>query len=195
MKRKKAILCALASIGIMTSAGTVKANAMTNNTNTTTKCIKPSLSVWDVEESMYDLHYTIDTTSLKAQLKDTADIIDVSIAYNSLSDKDQKRIDPDAVYNLKHAEENIRRVYGDEIKAIDLVCKVSILEHQLGINKNTNSIENKSAVQSNRKDIQKEIEKLEKNYQSLDYSIRFKNGLPNFMNRLTKIELKLANME
>lgn len=195
IKRNKAILCALASIGVMTSVSTVKANAMTMNTNNTTKCIKPSLSVWDVEESMYDLHYSIDTTSLKAQLKDTADIIDASIAYKSLSDKDQKRIDPAAVCNLKHAEENIRRVYGDEIKAIDLVCKVSILEHQLGINKDTNSIENKSLVKSNIKDIQKEIQKLEENYQSLDYSIRFENGLPNFMNRLTQIELKLANME
>ena len=37
MKRNKAILCALVGIGFITSAGTVKANAMTMDTTKATK--------------------------------------------------------------------------------------------------------------------------------------------------------------
>lgn len=189
MKRKKAILCALASIGIMTSASTVKANAMTMNTTA-----KTTLKAYQVEQLMYNLPYTMNL-NLKDQFKNTMDVIKARLAYNYLPDDKKCYVDQDAVRNLNHAEENIRRVYGDEIKAIYLVCGISALEHQVGYNKDTNSIENKSEVKANKIDIQKIIKSLEDTYQSLDYSIRFENGLPDFMNRLTKIEFKLANME
>ena len=189
IKRNKAILCALASIGIMTSVSTVKANAMTNSTTA-----KTTLKAYQVENLMYDLPYTIDL-NLKGQIENTIDVIQARVAYNSLSDEKKHCVDPAAVSNLEHAEENIRRVYGDEIKAIDLVCGISALEHQVGYNKDTNSIENKSEVKSKKIDIQKRIQHLEDTYQEIDYSIRFKNGLPDFMNELTQIELKVAGLK
>lgn len=194
MKRNKAILCALVGIGFITSAGTVKANAMTmtNNTNTTTKCIQ-KLNVDQVERLLCELPYTINTNA-KEQFKTGLQIIVSRMAYNSLSTKDQNRVDEDLVDALERDEKMLHTILGEEAKALGIVCEVVKLAHEVGYNKNTNSIENKSVVQSNKEELQKRMKSLEEAYENLDYSIKWKNGLPSFINVLGQIEVKVANM-
>lgn len=195
MKRNKAILCALAGIGIITSVGTVKANAMTmtNNTNTTTKCIH-KLNKNEVEDLLKKLPYTINTNA-KDQFNTGLQIIFTRMAYDSLSTQDQNRVDEDLVYDLERDEALLHRILGDEVKALGIVSEIVKLEREVGYNKNTREINNKSEVISNKEELQKRMKSLEDTYESLDYSIRFKNGLPSFMNELTQIEFDVANMK
>lgn len=183
MKRNKAILCALAGIGFITSVGTVKANAMTNTTKTTLKS-------YEVEELMSNLPYTINI-DLKDQFKTTVDVIKAELAYKALPENKKCYVDQSAIDNLKHTERTLQRVFCDEGKALDLVYKISKLEEQVGYDRDTRTVNNKAELKSNRSDIQKQIETLEKNYQSIDYSIRDKNGLSDFMSDLSVIEFSL----
>lgn len=194
MKRKKAILCALAGIGFITSAGTVKANAMTmtNNTNTTTKCIQ-KLNVDQVEKLLCELPYTINTNA-KEQFKTTLQIIVSRMAYDSLSPKEQSRVDEDLVDALERDEKLLHTILGEEAKALGIVCGVVKLENQVGYDKETGEIKNKLEVQSNKEELLKLMKSLEDAYEKLDYSIKWSNGLPSFINELGQIEVKVASM-
>ena len=83
-------------------------------------------------------------------------------------------------------------VLRDEKKAIDLVCRIYILEYQAGYDKNTKTIIDKAKVKPNINEIQKEIEDIRKVYQQLDYSIRYSPGLERVMSELNVFGCKIA---
>lgn len=178
IKRNKAILCALASIGIMTSVGTVKANAMTitNNTNTTTKCIY-KLDADQVERLLCKLPYTIDTHA-KEQFKTELQIIFSRMAYNSLSPQEQSRVDEDLVYDLERDEALLHRILGDEVKALGIVGEIVKLDNEVNSAKR---IDNKQELLDKINDIYNARE-------TLDYSIRYSTGLSHFMSKLNQIQ-------
>lgn len=194
MKRKKAILCALAGIGFITSAGTVKANAMTmkNDTNTTTKCIH-KLKPYQVEDLLNTLPcYTI-STDAKEQAKTMVKVIVGRMAYDSLTPDEQRRVDESSVYTLRHNEELLHRLLGDEAKALGLVCGILKVEDEVEYNQETRSIntENLKSNKKNTENIRQEIADIENCYQTLDYTIKTSPGLSHFMGELNNIELKL----
>ena len=191
-KRNKAMLCALASIGVITSFNTINANAMTNST---TKATKPVVSASTVEDWMYRLPYTF-KMDIGEQLKAGVGMAYIEYAYNSLGDK-QRYVDPGALYSLRQAERRLQTLFEGEGKALDIVRRIVGLEEEL-INKvkpvnaravNTNSLSNEDKVK-----IQKEIEYLENTYKELDYSIRETKILSYFINRLSQIECKLVEL-
>lgn len=184
MKRKKAMLCALASIGFMTSVSTVKANAMTMNTNNT----KTTLKAYQVEQLMYNLPYTMNL-NLRDQIENTIDVIQARVAYNSLSDQKKHCVDPDAVSNLEHAESNIRRVYGDEIKAIVMGYTMDQLKKEVGYNDGKIGI-TKDELKCKNESIYKKINYIEDTYKKLDYSISSK--VFNLISDVSKIECQLS---
>lgn len=182
MKRKKAILCALASIGIMTSAGTVKANAMTMKNDTTTKCIY-KLNADQVERLLYTLPYTINTTSLKGQFDDILKIAVSDMAYNSLDEEQQRRVDPYAVATLNSDKSLLKSLVKDEVKALGIACEVLKLEYQVN-----------SGQTIDKQSVLKEINSVYSVYDNLDYAIRYSTGLSHFMNKLNTIQCKVASM-
>lgn len=190
MKRNKAILCALAGIGFITSVGTVKANAMTMNT--TTKTTQNKLSVCQVENLMWDLPYCINT-SPKEQLKTTMDVIKARMAYNSLKPEEKERVDSSALSALRHDEELLKKLIGDEVKALGMVCGILKVEEEVEYNQETRAI-NTENLKFNKEEIEKiraEITAIEKGYQKLDYTIKNSAGLSHFMGELNNIECKL----
>ena len=191
IKRSKFLLCALASVGIMTSFNTINANAMTS---TTTTQAKQTLSPYQVEDLMWKLPYCINVKSLVGQIKDGLQIKYVSDAYNSLTEDQQRRVDPCAVSNLNHAKEVLKRVEKDETKAICLAYGTYRLHDLVGYDTNTRSINNIEKLKAHKNDIREAIEVMEKMYSSLDYSIRDLNGLGDCMNTLSAIEFKLVEL-
>lgn len=195
MKRKKAILCALASIGIMTSAGTVKANAMTmKNDTTTTKCIH-KLKASEVEELLYQLPCTI-STNLGKQVKQAVGVVVGRMAFDSLDEADKKRVDECAVYTLENDERLLKTVAKDEVKAICIASKIVRLEDELGYSRDDRSI-NKETLKNNKEDIPKIKEKMmsiEKDYQGIsDYSIKYSPKLESLMSDLYQMEIGVMN--
>ncbi len=197
MKRNKAILCALVGIGFITSAGTVKANAMTmKNDTTTTKCINHELTVSQVDELLYKLPYTIDM-NLGKQIETIKDIINARMAYNSLSKDDQKRLDQCAVSTLKQDERLLRKVLSDDIRALSMECVMNHLKKEIGFSYNTEGkIEiDENKVSSNKEHIINEMSYIEKTYNKLDYMTRYDSNLTKLMNDLNTIECKVAGIK
>lgn len=194
MKRKKAMLCALASIGFMTSVSTVKANAMTMKNDTTTKCIH-KLKPYQVEDLLNTLPcYTI-STDAKEQAKTMVKVIVGRMAYDSLTPDEQRRVDESSVYTLRHNEELLHRLLGDEAKALGTVCGILKVEGEVGYNQKTGAID-KEKLKCDKQileDVKEEIMKLENAYRTLDYSIKNSKGLSHFMGDLYKIEMEIVN--
>lgn len=190
MKRKKAILCALVGIGFITSAGTVKANAMTMKNDTTTKCIY-KLNEDQVERLLYTLPYTINTTSLKGQFKDIVNIIVSEMAYSSLNEDQQRRVDPYAVATLRNDERSLKSLAKDEVKALEVVYRIIKLENEIGYSRDAKSI-NKETLNLDNKNIEEiknEMRSIENVYEEIvDYAIRYSPEVQPFMNDLYKME-------
>lgn len=191
MKRNKAILCALASIGIMTSVSTVKANAMTMNTNTT----KTTFKACEVEDWMYSLPYTF-KMDIGEQLKAGVGMAYMEYAYNSLGEK-QRYVDPGAVDTLRQAEKRLVKLFEGEQQAYNIASRINKIEDAIGYNQNTKAITNKASLESNAKNIEKlkkEIVDIEDAYSTLDYSIKYSDNLEYFMDGLYGIEAALVNL-
>ena len=190
IKRSKVLLCALASVGIMTSFNTINANAMTSTTTKTSQ----TLSAYQVEDLLWDLPYSIRTTNIKSQLIDMIKVGYASDVYNALSPEQKKRIDPCALYNLNNAKSVARGIVGDEVKAIYLVFKIDKLQNEVGYCESTKSTTeskiNKEKVKANMNHIQKEMKELEEIYKNLDYPIKDKVGT--CMNKLSVIECAVS---
>ena len=195
IKRSKFLLCALASVGVMTSFNTINANAMTMSSNTTTKA-KQTLSAYQVEDLLWDLPYSIRTTNIKSQLIDMLKVGYASYAYDTLSTDQKKRIDPCAVYNLNNAKSVARGIVCDEVKAIDLVCKIYKLQNEVGYCKSTERKTepkiDKEKVKPKIKQIQEKMKGLEDIYNNLEYPIKDKVG--KYMTELGVIECKVAEV-
>ena len=193
IKRSKFLLCALASVGVITSFNTINANAMTS---TTTKA-KQTLSVSRVEDILYDLPYCIRTTNIKLQLIDMLKVGYASYAYDTLSTDQKKRIDPCAVCNLNHAKSVARGIVGDELKAIDLVCKIYKLQDEVGYcestERKTEPKIDKEKVQPKIKQIKEEMKEIDDIYNKIGYPI--KGEVETYMNKLGVIECKVAELE
>lgn len=191
-KRNKAMLCALASIGVITSFNTINANAMTNST---TKATKPVVSASTVEDWMYRLPYTF-KMDIGEQLKAGVGMAYIEYAYNSLGDK-QRYVDPGALYSLRQAERRLQTLFEGEGKALDMVRRIVRLEEEL-IKKvkpvNARAVNTNSLSDKDKEEIQKEIKYLEDTYKELDYSVRETKILSYFMNRLSQIECKLVEL-
>lgn len=183
MKRNKAILCALVGIGFITSAGTVKANAMTmtNNTNATTKCIY-KLNPDQVERLLYTLPYTIDTTSLKGQFEDIVNIAVCDMAYNSLDKEQQRRVDPYAVATLKSDKNLLKSLVKDEAKALGIVYEIVKLDNEVN-----------SGKEIDKQRVLEEINSVYSVYDNLDYAIRYSKGLSHFMSKLNEIQCNVLS--
>lgn len=189
IKRNKAILCALVGIGFITSAGTVKANAMTN---TTTK--KATFKASQVEDWMYKFPYTF-KMNIGDQLKAGVGMAYTEYAYSTLGDK-QDYVDPGALNNLRQAEQRLETLLEGEQQAYNIVCRISELADGVGYNKNTKKISAKETLKNNEeyiKNIKEEIVSIEDTFNTLDYSIRYSKGLSSYMNELYDIELDIIN--
>lgn len=187
IKRKKAMLCALAGIGFITSVGTVKANAMTMNTNT-----KTTFKASTVEDWMYRFPYTFNM-NIGDQLKAGVGMAYTEYAYSSLGKK-QCYVDKGALNNLRQAEKRLKALFEDEGKALDIVRRVSKLAECVGYNEDTKSISNKNEIKSNKDKIFDEMRAIEETYNKLDYSVRYTDILLHFRQVLSDIECKLIGM-
>ena len=191
IKRSKVLLCALASVGIMTSFNTINANAMTMSSNTTTKFIKHTVS--EVEKLMDKIPYTI-STNLREQAETITTIIQARLSYNSLEQKDKDRVDYCSLCNLKHAELEAKDLIKDEVKASILVRQINQLEDDVNYRKVNNAGNNKCIAidMDNKKvkDNKDNIQKIRNVYDSLDYSVKSK-FVSNYQDFL-KIECRLS---
>ena len=190
IKRSKALLCALLSVGIMTSFNTVNANAMTNSTATTAKCIKHTVS--EVEDLMCNLPYTI-SIKLKEQVEDIEDVLNARISYELLGSK-KSCVSNYAVSNLKRVENLLVSLLGDEMEAVDLARRVYLLEFKVGYNKCTGKIFNKRKVRKDKNKIIDEINDIREDYQGLDYAIRYSKGLERCMSELETFQGKVLSI-
>ena len=189
IKRSKALLCALLSVGIMTSFNTVNANAMTNST-ATTKCIKHTVS--EVEDLMCNLPYTINV-KLKEQVEDIEDVLNARISYELLGSK-KSCVSNYAVSNLKRVENLLVSLLGEEMEAVDLARRVYLLELKFGYNKCTGTIWNRIKVRKNKDKIINEINDIRNHYQALDYAIRYSKGLERCMSELETFQGKVLSI-
>ena len=189
IKRSKVLLCALASVGIMTSFNTINANAMTNST-ATTKCIKHTVS--EVEDLMCNLPYTINI-KLKEQVEDIEDVLNARISYELLGSK-KNCVSNYAVSNLKRVEKLLVSLLGEEMEAVDLARRVYVLELKSGYNKYTEKIWNKQTVRKNKDKIIKEINGIRDDYQKLDYAVRYSEGLNSCMSQLETFQGKVLSI-
>ena len=187
MKRNKAILCALVGIGFITSAGTVKANAMTMNTNT-----KTTFKASTVEDWMYRFPYTFNM-NIGDQLKAGVGMMYTEYAYSTLGAK-QDYVDKGALNNLRQAEKTLKRLFEHERKAYDIVCRISKLADYVGYNEDTKSVSNKNEIKSNKDKIFDEMRSIEKDYNNLDYSVRYTDTLLHFRQVLSDIVCNVSNM-
>ena len=185
IKRSKFLLCALASVGVITSFNTINANAMTNS-KTTTGSSKYTVS--QVEDLMYKLPYSID---LYKQGEIKSEIKEAVLAYNSLPADKQNCVDEYAISDLKHCVTLLKRIQSDEKKAMGLALVIDILDDAVGYNENTRTISNTDILRDNKKSIQKLAQRLEDTYEKLDYSIKYQTGISDYMTRLGVIENSL----
>ena len=190
IKRSKVLLCALASVGIMTSFNTINANAMTSTTTKTSQ----TLSAYQVEDLLWDLPYSIRTTNIKSQLIDMIKVGYASDVYNALSPEQKKRIDPCALYNLNNAKSVARGIVGDEVKAIYLVFKIDKLQNEVGYcestERKTEPKIDQEKVKPKIKQIQEKMKGLEDIYNNLEYPIKDKVG--KYMTELGVIECAVS---
>lgn len=185
MKRNKAILCALAGIGFITSVGTVKANAMTMKNDTTTSATQAKLSVYDVEKLICDLPYTI-------KVKDIDKVKAARNAYEDLNQRDKERIDCDTLDILNRSEKKMKQVEADVATANQLVEKINKLKVDVGYSKNNDVVDiaNKSILKTK---IQ-EIKDIREAYDKLDYFVKYEEKLVTNFDIFFEIECNLAQV-
>ena len=177
MKRNKAILCALASVGFITSINTISANAMTMPNATTTRTVQAKMTVSKVIDLINELPYKV-TLKTKDEVKNKVE--KARSAYNSLDENEQKRIDSYTLDTLKSIEEKLEKVESDELKAKNLIDRIKELEykiwHIIENNKgDKHQLESKLDDELNKN--LKEIQKIREDYNSLDYYV--KHGMEN----------------
>lgn len=194
MKRNKAILCALAGIGVITSVGTVKANAMTMTTNT--KVTQSKYTAYNVMDMIYSLPSSYEITlenkdEVKKQVKEVRD------AYDSLKE-DKSMIENYDLYYLKDSESRIQyleKVESDKTKAQDLVRRISELKNEVvsGSTRGYNSMfkVDKDKLRANAE----KIRQIRSDYNTLDYSVTYgSNNLVTNYEDFVKIECRLAEL-
>ena len=192
MKRNKAILCALAGIGFITSAGTVSASAMTMNTNATTSVAQTKFTAYKVIDMIYEL-----PSSYQLTLKDKTKVQAVRNAYNTLTEDEKKVVRYDLGY-LKEAESRIQyleNVELDKAKAEDLVNRIESLKHSIGYTTGKDyDLKNETNVNKIKEKINT-INAIRNDYEKLDYSIKYgKTNLVTNYDDLRKIECMLVQV-
>lgn len=191
MKRNKAILCAVASFGLITAANTINANAMTMRT-TTSSVETVAITGLDVVKMIGKLPYDI-TLENKDEVK--KQVQEARAAYNSLSDAEKANVGRYDLYDLKSAElaiEKLESVEAQKATARDLVQRIEDLKVAVGYDPNDKyNVSDDMAKKI--KDNKTEIQNIRKVYDSLDYSIRYgKDRLVTNYNDFSIIECKLA---
>ena len=182
IKRNKALLCALASIGIITSFNTTNVNAMAN-TNTT-KVYKAS----QVQNLICDLPYSID---LDRQSEITSQIQEARGAYNSLPEDEKSDVSRTLVSRLGRMESLLKDIVEDEIESIGIAYVTKELATVVGYNNNTRSVNNLEILKSNSRQIRDVITDMKNAYQGLDYSVKYRSGFGDYMSVLGAIEHQL----
>ena len=190
IKRSKFLLCALASVGVITSFNTINANAMTNS-STTTKCVQHQLKGYDVVDMIYDL-----PDSYKITLKDTCKVIKVRLAYESLSKDEKSKVEKYDLYYLKDAESKIGnslKVVFDKIRDKNLVKRIEKLKTDVDYVK---KYDGKVTVNKDKlKSKVEEIKNIRKDYEKLEYSYTYEvNQLVNNYYDFLSIECNLAQL-
>ena len=184
MKRNKAILCAVASFGLITAANTINANAMTMRT-TTSSVQTVARTASEVEDLIYDLPYTI-TSENKNK------VTEARTAYDSLAENEKSKIDEYTLNILKCAEGRLQKLESDIATVTNLVNRIENLKVSVDYTtKDTYTLNNDNAkkIKAN----MDEIQNIRNDYEKLDYSIRYgKNNLVTNYDDFYKIECMLS---
>ena len=183
MKRNKAILCAVASFGLITAANTINANAMTMNN--TASCVQAKLTASEVADLINKLPYTV-TLGNKEQFKTAIN------DYKSLDENEKSKIDEDTLYYLKSAEGRLQKLEAGESKAKELVQRIEALKVSVGYNPDVKYDLNKDNAKKIRNNMT-EIQNIREDYEKLDYSIRYgENNLVTNYKDFSTIECMLS---
>lgn len=191
MKRNKAILCAVASFGLITAANTINANAMTMTGNMSS-VETVAITGLDVVKMIGKLPYDI-TLENKDEVK--KQVQEARAAYNALSDAEKANVGRYDLYDLKSAElaiEKLESVEAQKAKAKELVNRIENLKVSVGYTtKDTYILNNDNAkkIKAN----MDEIQNIRNDYEKLDYSIRYgKNNLVTNYKDFSTIECMLS---
>ena len=190
IKRNKALLCALASLGVITSFNTINANAMVVDTKAT-KCVEQQFTVSDVIKLIKELPYTVNLEN-KDQVKK------VISAYDSLNECDKNYINKNKIIlsTLTNAKSALESLESDEAKAKELVEKIENLKKEVEVIYCINDKGNLEIVKINKEKLEynkKEIQEIRKVYEKLDYYIK-KDNLVNNFECFRLLECKLVEL-
>lgn len=182
MKRNKAILCAVASFGLITAANTINANAMTMNNTTTTSSVQAKPTVSDVERMINELPYTV-TLGNKDQFKTTIK------AYNDLTPSEKSKLELyilDASDIIKSVTERLQNFESEETKAEELAQRIENLKATVNYNEDVDKIKDKLI------DNKYEIIDIRNTCEGLNYYIQKEFKKLNLYDDFVTIECKLA---
>lgn len=170
MKRNKAILCALASIGFITSVNTVSASAMTKATTTSITQTKAKTAS-EVLNLIYELPYSI---TLENKDKEGVKVKEARAAYDSLEQKEKDKIYKNELYILTRAEERLNQIEKDEATVKLLIDKIEELKIEVEYDKNKKQDGYPFSINNDiLKSKKEEIQEIRRIYNELDYSLRY----------------------
>ncbi len=184
MKRNKAILCAVASFGLITAANTINANAMTMNN--TVSFVQAKLTVSQVKDLINKLPYTV-TLGNKAEFKTAID------AYNALDSIQKSELELyilDAQDIIKSAEERVQKFEAEETKAKELAQRIEKLKSKVDYSKDDKGLVsvNNDKLLANEDD----IINIRNDYEGLNYYIQKDFKKSSLYKDFDTIEFKLA---
>ena len=184
MKRNKAILCAVASFGLITAANTINANAMTMRT--TTSSVETATNTASYVKGLIDnLPYTITFDNINK-------VKEARYAYNALGKIEKDKIYYYTLETLESAEKRVKDFEAQEIKAQKLVERIEKLKATVNYDKNDQYMDTINKV--NLKANKDEIQDIRNNYEGLNYYIQKEFKKLNSYKDFSRIECKLTEV-
>ena len=185
MKRKKAILCAVASFGLITAANTINANAMTMTGNTSSvQTVARTAS--EVKDLINNLPYTINFDT-KAKFEEAIN------AYNSLNSSEKSKLELyilDAQDIIESAEKRLKDFEAKVTEAEKLVKRIDKLKAEINYFKDDKGVHvDKAKLLAH----ELEIRNISDTYYNLSYHIKHRyQPLANVYEDFYQIECKLS---